>query len=138
MQQLYKQTLAKQQAWRRKWSPTTLLESSERAIALKQLTNGSQLGTRGLGYSSRHTRSNLSDAQRDRREVSQHVRAKDDHCRVVRLMSLQMQNDWMLWDELMDINLRWQTLLYGFSPELVKFALNATLNTLPTPDNLRR
>ena len=33
-------------------------------------------------------------------------------------------------------DMKWQSLLYSYSPALLKFALNATQLTLPTPDNL--
>ena len=38
----------------------------------------------------------------------------------------------------MQKDLTWQKLLYSYSDALVKFCLNATTNTLPSPDNLRR
>ena len=38
----------------------------------------------------------------------------------------------------MQKDLTWQKLLYSYSDALVKLCLNATTNTLPSPDNLRR
>ena len=38
----------------------------------------------------------------------------------------------------MNNDMKWQSLLYSYSPSLLSFALNATQLTLPTPDNLVR
>ena len=49
-----------------------------------------------------------------------------------------MQGSWTKWDSVMENDMKWQSLLYSYSPALLKFALNATQLTLPTPDNLVR
>ena len=60
--------------------------------------------------------------------------------RLVILHGYQMQNKWMTWglDKMLDQDLTWNSLIYRYSEELTKFVLNGSLNTLPTPDNLRR
>jgi hypothetical protein len=44
----------------------------------------------------------------------------------------------MQWDKLVAQDASWNRLLYELSPALLKFALNARVNVLPTPDNLHR
>ena len=64
--------------------------------------------------------------------------AKD--ARLAPLHDYEMQNDWMRWgwDWLMHKDLTWQKVLYQYSDKLLKWVLNAQLNTLPTPSNMRR
>jgi hypothetical protein len=47
------------------------------------------------------------------------------------------QGKWISWDNVMELDLRWNNLLYALPPKLSSFALNAIGLTLPTPDNLR-
>jgi hypothetical protein len=51
-----------------------------------------------------------------------------------------MQNSWLSWglDSMMDKDLTWNKIIYGYNDHLLKFVVNANLLTLPTPDNLRR
>ena len=60
--------------------------------------------------------------------------------RLVVLHEYQMQASWLAWglDNMMKQDRSWQFLLYQCSERFLKFVINAQLNTLPTPDNLRR
>ena len=49
-----------------------------------------------------------------------------------------MQGSWTNWENIMNQDLTWKSLLYGYSPNLLSFALNSVQLTLPTPDNLKR
>ena len=51
---------------------------------------------------------------------------------------LQMQGCWNQWDNIMNTDFSWNKLIYGTSDGVLRFLLNSTTNTLPTPDNLRR
>ena len=55
-----------------------------------------------------------------------------------KLSKLQMQGCWSEWDSLMNIDFSWKKLTHGTSNGILKFLLNSTRNTLPTPDNLHR
>ena len=41
-------------------------------------------------------------------------------------------------DKMRSEDLKWNKILYGYSPRLLKFLINARANTLPSPDNLVR
>ena len=49
-----------------------------------------------------------------------------------------VQARWAKWTNVMNDDITWQQLLNHRSENLTKFHLNATLNTLPTQDNLTR
>ena len=56
------------------------------------------------------------------------------------LHDYQMQASWLSWglENMMKQDKSWQVLLYQYSQRLLQFVLNSQLNTLPSPDNLRR
>ena len=52
----------------------------------------------------------------------------------------ELQNSWIKWglSDMMAKDLTWNKILYGYSEKLLKFVLNSNLQTLATPDNLKR
>ena len=60
--------------------------------------------------------------------------------RTIMLHDYQMQASWLSWglENMMKQDKSWQVLLYQYSQRLLQFVLNSQLNTLPSPDNLRR
>ena len=61
---------------------------------------------------------------------------EDEHELLVRVMDFAMQGAWRKWDQVMSLDLSWNSLIYQLPPRLLSFALNATQLTLPTPDRL--
>ena len=70
------------------------------------------------------------------------LKEEAENKRLLLLHDYEMQNGWMkLGTDLQDMrdkDLTWKNLISRYSEELTKFTLNATLQTLNTPDNLRR
>ena len=60
--------------------------------------------------------------------------------RLIILHQYKLQASWLSWglNEMMKLDVGWNSLLYDYSDRLLKFVVNAQTNTLPTPDNLRR
>jgi hypothetical protein len=54
------------------------------------------------------------------------------------LMACPMQGEMMRWDDVMERDMSWNTLIFGLSPSTLSFATKADINMLPTPDNLKR
>ena len=50
----------------------------------------------------------------------------------------QLQGRWLEWCGLINLDLSWQQLIHNWSDKELRFALQATTNTVPTPLNLRR
>ena len=59
--------------------------------------------------------------------------------RLIILHQYKLQASWLSWglNEMMKLDVGWNSLLYDYSGRLRQFAVNAQTNTLPTPDNLR-
>ena len=68
------------------------------------------------------------------------MRRDAERKRLVLLEKYQLQNSWLKWglSDMMSKDLTWNKLLYGYSEKLLKFVLNSNLQTMATPDNLRR
>jgi hypothetical protein len=62
--------------------------------------------------------------------------------RIVPLHAYQMQANWLVWSDKLDRELEksveWGKVMTSYSARLLKFVMNAQLNTLPSPDNLKR
>src|ERR1700745_1775025 len=91
-------------------------------------------GTSGLGYR-RHERK-----LEPRQKLIQRMKDEAEAKRMSMLHDYQMQASWVSWglDNMMKQDRSWQVLLYQYSQRLLQFILNSQLNTLPSPDNLRR
>ena len=71
--------------------------------------------------------------------ISKYIYDVDVTQQLTHLSSLQMQGCWNQWDNIMNTDFSWRNkLIYGTSDGVLRFLLNSTTNTLPTPDNLRR
>ena len=61
-----------------------------------------------------------------------------DEEKVSKILSLAIQSKWTSWDELIQVDLKWNEIMYGYSPSLLSFWLNSIQDTLPDPVNLQR
>ena len=90
----------------------------------------------GLGYAKSNTTRPLSQRQQI---VSLHT-SEVEHKRLMRAGMYDMQTAWYTWglENTMQHDLSWRQMLHQYSDRLLRFVLNQRLNTLPSPDNLRR
>ena len=51
--------------------------------------------------------------------------------------TLALQGVWTNWENMTPFDLSWKNLIYGPGPRLLSFVLNASINSLPTPDMLK-
>ena len=77
-----------------------------------------------------------------RAKVLKVYKREKEEKRIVPLHDYQMQANWLQWsDKLnrgMEQSVEWGKIMTCYSERLLKFILNANLNTLPSPDNLKR
>ena len=68
------------------------------------------------------------------------MRRDAERKRLVLLENYQMQNSWLKWglSDMMSKDLTWNKILTGYGDKLLKFVLNSNLQTMATPDNLKR
>lgn len=74
----------------------------------------------------------------NKKSIVGRVKELQDEETTAKIMSLAVQSKWTLWDELIEVDLKWNEFMYGFSPSLLSFWLNSIQDTLPDPVNLRR
>jgi hypothetical protein len=74
----------------------------------------------------------------NKKSIVTRVKQLSDEERIGKVLSLALQSDWTNWDDLIQVDLKWNEMMYGFSPSMLSFWLNSIQNTLPDPTNLRR
>jgi hypothetical protein len=115
-------------------SPCMVLEDFERRVVLDETTSKGQTGRHGLG---------LTKKKRllMREKVVNAMKKEAEDQRVLASYKYEMQTNWVEYALALDVverkDLTWQKIL-SYTPNLLKFTLNALCNTLPSPDNLRR
>jgi hypothetical protein len=95
-----------------------------------------QVGRQGLGSGNYN---NDPSAKDKRKMVAQAARSFAEDERMAHAVQLSQQGCWTKWHEkVVPFDLSWKNLIYGPGPHVIKFVLNATVNWLDTPDNLRK
>ena len=88
---------------------------------------------RGFGFDAENDKIRVN-----KKSIVEKVKQMADEEKVGKVLSLSLQSDWTNWDNLIQMDLKWNEMMYGFSPSLLSFWLNSVQNTLPDPSNLRR
>ena len=117
------------------------LESLEQAASYQRIVGNAQTGRAGLGFVKSKPRPILSDKKANRRQLIDIMKKQTEQARIAVIHDYQIQSKWLNWDGVesaMNKDLSWNKILTQYSERLLKFVLNARLNTLPSPDNLRR
>ncbi|HXF28741.1 MAG TPA: hypothetical protein VN457_02740 [Chlamydiales bacterium] len=115
------------------------MEKLEGDAKIQAIVGNTQTGKSGLGF--HIAKRKAVDSEKERRhQLVLLMRKEAEQSRIVALEKYQMQASWLQWglDEMADKDFTWQKIFTGYSDKLLKFVLNANLNTLATPDNLRR
>ncbi len=77
-----------------------------------------------------------------RKNILKAYKNDQEEKRIVPLHGFQMQANWLVWSPVlgreMEKSTEWGKVMTSYSARLWKFVLNAGLNTLPSPDNLKR
>ncbi|CAG9569641.1 unnamed protein product [Danaus chrysippus] len=96
----------------------------------KQFMIGAQSNRAGLGSNRK-----VQDAD----ILKSFIRQDENDKYKIHAMNLEMQNEWLdIGDFCIPLALKWRTLIYDWSPALLKFYLNAFQMTLPDQSNLVR
>ncbi|CAG9582009.1 unnamed protein product [Danaus chrysippus] len=94
----------------------------------KQFMIGAQSNRAGLGSNRK-----VQDAD----ILKSFIRQDENDKYKIHAMNLEMQNEWLdIGDFCIPLALKWRTLIYDWSPALLKFYLNAFQMTLPDQSNL--
>lgn len=119
------------------WRPTLALERAEAAVHTQQIVGAANLGHQGLGYGKAKL-SCTNSRQEHRKKVCNQVEADAETKRFAEEADHAVQGCWQKWSQAEAADTSWKRLLYQMSPDIVRFWLNATMDTCPTPANLER
>ena len=123
----------------RKTSPCLQVEDLEGDAKIQDIIGNAQRGKTGVGY--RKVRKTFPDINKERRhQIGLIMRREAERKRLVLLENYQLQNSWLKWglSDMMAKDLTWSKILTGYSDKLLKFVLNSNLQTMASPDNLKR
>ena len=88
---------------------------------------------RGFGKDSAKDKVRLN-----KKSIISKVKQLSDEEKIGKILAHSLQSSWTNWDDLIQVDLKWNEIMYGFSPSMLSFWLNSIQNTLPDPTNLRR
>ena len=137
---LHATVLARQGSWRKRFAPAVEVACAS-TVVQSNLTTASRPPSsvrEGLGLSKPTNSQTRPSSATLRQRLSSHLRVIDVEEQLSRLKTLQLQGRWLEWSGLMNLDLSWQQLIHNWSDKELRFALQATTNTAPTPLNLRR
>ena len=137
---LHATVLARQGSWRKRFAPAVEVACAS-TVVQSNLTTASRppsSAREGLGLSKPTNSQTHPSSATLRQRLSSHLRVIDVEEQLSRLKTLQLQGRWLEWSGLMNLDLSWQQLIHNWSDKELRFALQATTNTAPTPLNLRR
>ena len=132
-----------------KFLPTVELELAEASMRSKIDEQQGAFGNtqrHGLGFGV-NTKSkerkvsqnvNTSQNRENRKLIASHLQQIELEDQIRQLRTLSVQGNWTNWNNIMNQDVSWKSLIYGMSDNLLKFLLRSTTNTLETRDNLRR
>ena len=118
------------------WRDTQFLEKVESMVEHdSKFQAADPSDRRGLGNDLFTAHLDTNAEQRKRCGGAVRLLATEKH--MARAAGLGMQSVWMHWAELSNtFDLSWRNLIWGPGPRIISFVLNATINSLPTPDML--
>jgi hypothetical protein len=119
------------------WRDTQHLEKVETMVAHEtKFQAADPRDKRGLGHDL-YT-AHLDSTAEHRKRCGTAVRLLATEKQMAHAATLPMQGVWMHWsDKSFAFDLSWRNLIYGPGPRIISFVLNATINSLPTPDMLK-
>ena len=118
------------QAGKNQWNGVKELQERERHLLLNELCKG-QHTRQGLGFTKTGKRIDQMSKKEHRNALSSLVKEVSEEQMLVSLYSMAQQGRWLSWETAMQMDIRWNKLLYSWSPEMLKFYLNTIQDTLP-------
>ena len=133
---VYQHRVLRHQDNRTIWRDTQFLEKVESMVDHETKFQAADPGdTRGLGHDL--FTAHLDSTAQHRKRCGKAVRLLTTEKHMAHAAGLAMQSVWMHWtDQSSAFDLSWRNLIYGPGPRIISFVLNATINSLPTPDML--
>lgn len=134
---LYQQRKEREQSFKTVWRATHLLTKVENIVDHElKFPSVSPGDRRGLGHDLFVTPDGTGAEHR--RLCVAAVKKLEVESHMAHASSLAMQGVWTKWaDDAIPFDLSWRNLIWGPGPRIISFVINATINSLPTPDMLK-
>ena len=114
------------------WNGAKELEEREHHLFLDELCRGQQ-GRHGVGFIKGEKRIQEMNKKEHRKALTTLVKEVTEEQMLVNLYSMAQQGKCFGLETAMQLDTRWNKLLYAWSPEILKIYLNSVQNTLPSP-----
>ncbi|XP_063675902.1 uncharacterized protein LOC134812422 [Bolinopsis microptera] len=117
---------------KKRWDYTKELTNRERDLYFKELIGYVQ--TRegaGIGFGDQRRKKNKKE------QLVEIIKSLKEEELLQTLYDKRVQGKFLTWENTMQLDTGWQSLLYTLSPELTKFHLNAIHDVASTPSNLQ-
>lgn len=120
-----------------RWNATKELCDNERRVTLEDIGGITATRRHGLGFDSKKLYSRMSQGEKKQRikAVMEEIATEETERELVQS---EVHGAMISWDRALPLDWDWRASIYGLSPTLLKFHLNAVSNSLPSPDNLHR
>ena len=128
--------MTSRQQGKKQWNGVKELHERERHLLLNELCKG-QHTRQGIGFTRTGKRIDQMSKKEHRNALSSLVKEVSEEQMLISLYNMAQQGRWLSWETAMQMDIRWNKLLYSWSPEMLKFYLNTIQDTLPTPANLK-
>ena len=115
------------------WTPTKKMKQAVEDIEFQKrfMSNTRRVGDRrGLNTSLK--------PKLNKRSVILRAKQLTDEERISKILQLSQQSKWYEWQDLINLDLKWNEIMYSYSPSMLSFLINSIQDTLPDPVNLRR
>ena len=113
------------------------LLNAEAAVAHQEMIVTICVGHRGLGFG-RESAGEDDPRQENRKKVCAQMEQDAEVVRFAEEADHIVQGRWQRWEELMITDFSWHRTIYTLSPDALRFLLNSTMDTCPSPANLER
>ena len=104
------------------WNGAKEPEERERHLLFNELCREQQ-GRHGVGFIKGEKRIQEMNKKEHRKALKTSVKEITEEQMLVNLCSMAQQGRWLGWETAMQLDTRWNKLLYAWSPELLKFYL---------------
>ena len=119
------------------WKVEDAVNSAEAELHIKSIRGPVQIGKGGFGLTKLPAIPSDKHCHAYRKLISVTSKEIDENANVCKALSLQVQGQWMRWENYVKNDLSWKSIL-ALPPNLLAFCISSTYDVLPSPSNLKR
>ena len=120
----------------KKWSVSESVQDAESILHFKKILGHTQTGKAGLGYTPIE-QIPAKGSKEYRKAVSDTISNIHDQVQLSSQDGKRLQLNWTTWSNYVRNDLSWKC-IWAFGPQLLRFCVQSSFNTLPSPNNCVR